>query len=1019
MKKHTIYNAIKLALIGASTIGSVAPLVAAEKSTNDALSQIERQAKESEENKAEKSEIEKITVTGSRIRRDSFSVATPLSILNKDTIADSGIGSLSEILVDEVPQITEGTSNTNSQSNITATGLSTIDLRELGTSRTLTLIDGRRVVSNSHSGSYVSLSTIPTGMVERVEVITGGASAAYGSDAIAGVVNIITQQDKEGFSANVRHGESFEGGAKELTFDLDYGTEFAGGRGYLFASGSFDKQYGLTFAQRERAQQQDSIIYDDDEMCNAALTEDGYQCLRDISQSDWRSLSDSIPGGVFDEQSSSRPDAGFWYDANGLRDDWHEERYGINTNQFVMLKVPDEATTAAIKIDFEVNEDVEFYFQSQFAVNKSFNNKAPESEDESDLVITFDPQTGEFGEADIGRIPTNNPYVPDVIREQASSRGIKWDRNFAEVGNIATDNVRETLRSWAGLKGTAFDGEWDWDISLGYGRFTQDQIRTNEINVAKARQALNAEYAPDGVTIQCADANARAEGCAPLNLFGEGSISKAAADYIRANPRIESEVEQISVLGYMAGDLFELPAGPVATAFGFEYREDSQSLQVSGGAENGYVTFNYVPSYSGEIKVSEVFGEASIPLLANVTGAKSLSAELSLRLADYSWATSGLVQSYKAGFIWQPVAGYAVRANWARAQRAPAIDDLMSPVAGDYDSFDDICDGVTATSTDAGHDNCRKEPSISNWLAANPGEEFVDNNNSYSPSLGNMDLQEETADTYTFGFTAAPAFLPNFQLAVDYYDISIKDAISSYDNEDIIEFCYDSALAYGSSNSFCQDIKRDEEGNIIEVKQRAYNVDEIATSGVDVAISYSYDLGEYGGLKFKADYTNVLEYTQTVAAPSGPETTYYESDLSADLFEHTASASVAWSYENLRVRWSTKYKSSVTLSRSDVDDWQSYMDKNAENCAANEDSCISNPEPLASEFYDLPEYFKHNLSVSYLSELANGSEVRVYGGVNNVFDDNGPFILGGKGNYDGNYGGGVGRFYYLGAEYSF
>lgn len=190
-------------------------------------------------------ETEKITVTGTRIKRDSFSVATPISIIGKSEIEDAGIGALSEILIDEMTQVVEGVSNTNSQSSITTTGLSTIDLRQLGTSRTLTLIDGRRVVSNSHSGNYVSMSTIPAGMVDRVEIITGGASAAYGSDAIAGVVNIITESDKQGFGFNARHGESTEGGGKELTLDVEYGNTFNNDKGYFLVSATYDKQYGL------------------------------------------------------------------------------------------------------------------------------------------------------------------------------------------------------------------------------------------------------------------------------------------------------------------------------------------------------------------------------------------------------------------------------------------------------------------------------------------------------------------------------------------------------------------------------------------------------------------------------------------------------------------------------------------------------------------------------------------------------------------------------------------------------
>ncbi|GAA6206071.1 TonB-dependent receptor [Thalassotalea sp. SU-HH00458] len=1017
MNKSLITVAVQTAIISSAMTMSATTFA----NNAQAVNEISRQAQASltpVENVQKEETTEKITVTGSRLRRDSFSVATPLAIMSKDGIEDTGLGSLSEILVDELPQISESSSNTNTQSNITATGLSTINLRNLGSSRTLTLIDGRRVVSNSHGSNSVSLSTIPTGMVQRVEVITGGASAAYGSDAIAGVVNIITQQDKEGFEFKARGGESLEGGAKEFSLDFSYGTEFANGRGYIYASSSYDKQYGLTYADRKRAQQQESHFYDDERMCNAMITsaepKDG-QCMRDISPADWRGLNDAIPGGVFHEGSGSV--GGFWYDGQTLRDDWVEEQYGIDTDQFVQLKVPDEGLNTAIKIDFELTDDISFYAQVQHSLNKSFNNKAPESEDESDLVITYDPATGEFGEVDMGRISRDNPYVPAEIAAGGGST-IKWDRNFAEVGQIYTDNERNTIRSWAGLQGTIFDGDWDWDVSVGYGRFTQAQLRGNEINTIKAAYALDAEYAEDGVTIQCADEQARANGCLPMNLFGEGSITPEVADYIRANPTIDTTVEQLTITGYMAGDLFEMPAGPVATAFGFEWREDSQDVKTGGGATEGGITFNYVPQYSGEVTVKEVFAEAAFPLLKNVAGAKSLTAEVSARFADYSWSGTDLVESYKTGLVWEIVEGYAIRANWARAQRAPSIDDLLSPPAGDYDSFTDICYGTTATSTDEGHDNCRKEPSIAAAILVDG--EFDESDNNYSPSVGNENLIEESADTFTLGVTLAPGFAEGLRIAVDYYDIAIEDALSSYSNEDIMRYCYDSSLAWdekNGSNSFCNDLKRDEDGALIEIMQRNYNVDEISTSGVDFALEYAYDLNENGRIKFKTDWTHVIDWEKTVQSPDGLETTDYVGYYNEDIFDTQGSASLTWYKDAWRVRWSTKYKAAITVDKDDKESWLDDMAANDENCAAGSADCIENPEALA--FNEIASYVKHSISVSYTMDTDSGAEVRLSGGINNIFNNQGSFSLSGRGHYYSGYGSSVGRFAYLGAEVKF
>ncbi|KZN58555.1 TonB-dependent receptor domain-containing protein [Pseudoalteromonas luteoviolacea] len=966
----------------------------------------------------ENEKAERIVVTGSRIKRDSFSVATPIATLSKDALSDAGLGSLSEILVDQMPQIGEGSSNSNSQSSVQNTGLSTVDLRELGTNRTLTLIDGRRVVSNSYSGNYVSLSTIPKGMVQRVEIITGGASAAYGSDAISGVVNIITQQDKEGASFNVRTGESTEGGGRELTFDVDFGTSYADGRGYLFMSASYDEQFGLEYWDRDRAQQQDYWDYDDKRMCNTMLTaiydeenKTAFQCMRDIKQSDWRALSDSIPGGVFDEASSFRPNAGFWYDGTTLRDDWQEEKHGIHFNQFTMLKVPDKAFSAALKTDFEFDSGTQAYFQFHLSQNDSTNFKSPESEDECDPIVTYDPKNGEFGSDCMGRIPYDNPYMPEAIRAQASERGVKWDRLFQEVGNVVNSNDRTTIRSWTGLKGYVWEG-WEWDISLGYGKFTQKQTRTNEIIVAHAKYALDAEQLDDG-TIRCKDAAARESGCMPLNLFGEGSITPEAADYLRVNAEIHTDIKQTTFAAVVTGDLYTLPAGPIASAFGFEYRKDEQS--VATNVPRGGITFNYVPDFSGDVSVYEAFAEVSVPLLNNAPFAKHLSAEFSARLADYSWSTTGLIQSYKAGFIYEPVEGYSVRANWARAMRAPTITELMSPPRGDYNTFSDFCDGVTATSNNSGHDNCRQESGIQATIAAEGV--FEDENNSYSPNAGNSELYEETADTYTLGISLAPEFIPGLRVAIDYYDIQIEDAITALSNDDIITFCYNSTIAYGSNNEFCNDIRRDEEGQIVEVQQRLINTDEIRTKGYDIALQYNYSVGEYGDLTFKLDWGHVIEYSITSTGPDGQFEDFEEGFLDRDVFEDKGSASLTWRKNGWRVRWSTQYKGSIKRDKDDYEKWLDAMAKNQERCTTQADTCIANPESLWGG--DLPSVTTHGLSMSYTMPMSNDSELRLYGGVRNLFDERGPFIIFGPGNYNSAYGGGLGRFAFVGAQYTF
>jgi len=721
--------------------------------------------------------IDEVLVTGSRIPRDSFNVSTPLVTVGQEAITDTGLGSLGEILIDEIPALYEGQTHMNSQSQIGNTGVMSAHLRGLGTNRTLILVDGRRIVTNAYGSRTVSLNSVPTGMVDRVEVITGGSSAAYGSDAVAGVINIITQQDQTGFGLEARYGLTYEGGGEELTIDTDYGTTFADGKGYLFFAATYNDDKGIANKDRARAQLEASYDWNASEMCNEMDTATGDQCMRDISPSDWRDRSDGILGGLFSEGAG-----GWWYDENNvLRTGFSEERDGLFSRQWDMVKTPNDQVAAALKVDYELSERTKAYFQLQYSLNKSFNFKSMEDQGENQRVATIDRVTGEPGEITPGHIDIDSPMIPAEIRD-ADGDGFDdqffldnwtgdWDRRYGENGNITTDNERTTWRTWAGLQGSMLDDAWDWDVSVGYGNFEQYQIRSNEVNVTREGQAIDVELAPDGVTIQCVDAEARAAGCVPLNHFGVGAMSQEAVDWINVNPIINPTVELLNVLGYMTGDLFEMPAGTVGAVFGFEWRRDSMNLRVSDGPRYGEITFNLVPPIKGDFDVAEVFTEMSFPLADNFT------ADVSLRFADYNMPNIDKVSSYNTGLTWEPVEGYILRANFARAQRAPDITELLSPRRGDYDSYNDICEDATIDSDELGHDNCRLDPLV--WAQIEANGIFEDENNGYSPAAGNENLIEETADTFTVGFSIAPSWLEGFRLAVDYWDITIEDAITS------------------------------------------------------------------------------------------------------------------------------------------------------------------------------------------------------------------------------------------------
>ncbi|MGL4712190.1 MAG: TonB-dependent receptor domain-containing protein, partial [Shewanella sp.] len=851
-------------------------------------------------------------------------------------------------------------------------------------------------------------------MVDKVEIITGGASAIYGSDAIAGVVNIITQQDKTGFEIDVRGGETTDGGGQERKVDLGYGTEFASEKGYIYASATYDKQFGLFASDRDRAQYESSYAYDKKLMCNAMLTVDGDKCMRDITPDDWRERSNDINGGRFQNNA-------WWYDGTELKAGFKEERDGYNSYETAILKVPEDSLTAAVKTDYDLSDTVRATAQVQLSRNTAFRSTDAEGQDYNDAELYIDPITGLPGRMDAGALSPKNPYLPPEIAAVAGKR-VLWDRRFQEVGPVESDNERTTLRTWAGLQGDLFEA-WIWDASVGYGQFEQRQRRSNEISIRRLRNALDAEYAADGVTIQCASEAARAEGCIPVNIFGEGSISKEGADYIRANPYINTDITQFNALGFISGELFELPAGIVQSAFGMEYRRDSQKVDTDKAMRGDAITFNDVPPFKGDVTVWEAFGEANLPLLRSATFANRLELDVSLRVADYSQKNIDLMSSYRTGLLWEPIENYALRANYSRAQRAPNITELISPPRGDYDSIRDICDGVTAISTDAGHESCRLDSGIAAAIAANGIFEDI-GGSKYSPNAGNEALTEETADTYTLGLTMAPDFLNGLNLAVDYYDIKVDDAIGSLSNEDILAECYNSSNPYGSSNPYCGVISRDTEGQITQVIQQELNLNNISTRGVDIALAYEWQLAEYGELSVKTNWTHVLEYRSSYLGADGLVEEEYVGELSSGIFEDRGTLSLAWSHDDWRVRWSAKYKSAMVDDHGRVDEWNKLKAENQTKVDAGNAAGVLNPETPEFLFYS--SYITHDLAVSYTMDVSQGAELRLYTGVRNIFDNQGPWVAvtgdlveSGTGNYSSAYDGGIGRYAYLGAEMKF
>lgn len=927
---------------------------------------IVRQAPQRSAFNEEASTVEEVVVTGSRLK-NVFDAATPVVSMERETLLEHGFMDLAEALQD-IPGVEEGVSLANSQTATQANGLSTISLRNLGENRTLTLIDGHRTVSNAGNKNAVSLSTIPEFFVDRVEVTTGGGSAVYGSDAIAGVVNVITERRLNGVRARIVGGTTGDGGGDSIEYSLGAGRRFLNDRLYLMAGATYDRQFRLAATDRDRALQ--SILYQP--ASNTVTTPD---------------LSTNSAGGRF---ISGR----WFYDDSGLKPNFVTAVDGYESRLSGTLITPRDNLNGAAKFDFAVTDNLKIWGQALYSNVVTDSTREP-------TTISNTTTFGVNDEFTVGRLSrTLNPFAPTQIKSAASSSGIDFRRRVVEVGPNLIHNERETIRGWLGVEGS-LPGDWDWKLTYGYGKFEGEQIRGNTLNLQRVQWALDSERV-NGV-VQCRSAAARADGCVPLNIFGVGSITPEMADYIRANTFYRPTNRLDTVEGYVSGTLFELPAGPIATAFGFEVRREHTQTRTDPLIQSGVASSSFLPEYEGTIKAKEVFAEASVPLLADLPFAHRLVINGAVRVADYNLESVGTTVSYRAGVQWSPIPDLRLRTEYARAQRAPDTSELFSPPRDDADTVVDVCSGVKANTTGTVAANCRADSRIAAAIAASPDGTFRQLSTQIkAPNAGNADLFEETADTWTVGLVYRPSYLPGFEASVDYYDIKISDVISSLSNSALLLGCYSDPA--GADNVFCDTITRDENGQLVRILNQEQNLNETRARGVDVAASYRFDLERWnvpGKFRASMNYSRRLELS-----------TEYDSIDKIELVESVgevgsakdeARFGLAWYDDVWSVRWSSRYIGDVVDS----------LERQQQAAAAGW------TDPL---FLYINDYWRHDLSVSFKPDRSN-PQLKVFGTVKNIFNDYGPFLPDGTDsgnlyNYSSAYGV-TGRAFTLGVQVEF
>lgn len=759
------------------------------------------------ENPDDDQAIQEIVVTGSRLLRRDFSAPSPITTIDRETLVFSGQATL-ESSLNKMPQVTPSFDRT---ANNPGNGTATINLRGLGSNRTLVMFNGRRLAS-AGIGSSVDVNSLPQALIERVEIITGGATTVYGSDAVAGVVNFITRSDYEGFGLDTSYYSTEEGDADIFDVNLTYGHQFANGKGNITVFGGYYDREPLFMSEREISEFALVDTWEGELIVGgSSATPEGTIFSPRIDYGDGQGPVRTI----FDPNGDPRPFV--------LPDDLY------NYAPVNYLQVPLERYSAGLLFNYDMDERFEAYAELTYTLNDNRQNLAPVPIF-AGIVINLDNPL---------LTPATQQLFADNLFPAGPNLGAGFfGRRMLEIGPRIIDNSNENSRITLGIRGDLNDN-WELDAWVIYNEAEQANKLLNAVSFSRFQQGLLV----DPVTGQCFDPS---NGCVPVDMFGANRMSPEAVEFIKERP-LDSPISrtQKSVNAYVRGDLGATWAGPISTAFGVEWRSDEGSSStdelIFQGDVLGYAADAPVV---GKETVDEFYVEANIPLLQDAAWADYLALEVGGRYSDYK--NAGKVDSYKVGLEWLPNQSVRFRAMYQRSVRAPDLLEAFQqqfssvfPYVGG-DPSEDPC-SASANPIAAGNlDKCVLQGIPANVVGT--WEATVGVPTTFVGG-GNPLLTPEVAETVTIGVVIQPESLPNLQVSVDYFDLDVEDTIG-----DLVAdvACFDAANTTGE---FCDAFERNPVTYDIErITETKINRGIQSTRGVDTQLNWSTDLPGWMGL---------------------------------------------------------------------------------------------------------------------------------------------------------------------------
>ena len=909
---------------------------------------------------AQDAELEQVIVTGSRIPQPNIEGTSPVSLITNADIRVQGVQQV-EDLINNMPQVFAGQGGNYSNG---ASGTATVDLRGLGSARTLVLLNGRRMVAGSPGGPEApDLNQIPAPLIERVEVLTGGASAVYGSDAVAGVVNFIMKDNFEGVQLDANYSSYFhnqgndvadivsargfpvpgnrfnDGSAYELS--LLAGSNFADGRGNATVFFGYRETEALLQSERDYS------------ACALGSTAAGFNC---------GGSSTSYPGRFLMPSGASRT----LDQTTGAVIPFVTARDAYNFGPLNYWQRPAERWSASAFLHYDVTDSATVYTEFMFHDDRTNSQIAPSGLfafqfinvpcDGSNPLITAGWQSAICGTSTTG------------------TQEVGLARRNVEGGGRQEDLRHTSYRGVVGVKGDVWEN-WNYDVSASYSTVVLAQTYYNDFSVSRGAKAMDVVRGADGSPVCRSVVDGTDPNCVPYNIWALNGVTPEALNYLQIPLFARGDTELRTVTATMAADLgaygLKSPGATdgIGVAFGVGYVEQALDYTTDPNYASGDGAGQGGPTIgqSGGYNTTEAFAEMRIPLLQDMFLADSLLINASYRFSDYSSPIDESTNTYGIGLEWAPIAALKLRGSFQHAVRAPSIIELYAATSlGLYDNDFDPCAGPVPVATLA---QCAN----TGVTAAQYGNILDNVAGQYNGLFGGSTLLEpETADSYTVGFVFQPGFLDGFSLTVDYFDIQVDDVIGTVPPTISLNEC----LNTGNSQ-FCDLIQRDSRGtlwasNDAFISAQNINIGGLSTNGVDVDARYGTDIGNMGSLSFSLVGTYLMELTTEPIAGSASIGDYdcaglYGSDCGTPNPEwrHTA-----------RVTWNTPWNVGLSLG------WRYFDSVTIDN--ADSQPLITGPYNEVDKELDAQNYI--DLAASWT--IMESYEVRF--GINNVMDDDPP-----------------------------